>query len=192
MYEKYLSLAKMLKAHTRCNDVLDIGCAKGFLVEGFLSASAKATGIDVSSYALEKSAGDSKSFLLRADGSFIPYVDKSFDLVTAIGVLDYARNPAQCMFEISRVLRKGGVLLMTVATKSPDPYRRTVKSEEWWKKRASEVGLQYSHNDVGSIGSKTIRTLSRSFWVQNPLLTNFLLKVFGYTIMIFRMEPDSH
>jgi SAM-dependent methyltransferase len=57
----------------------------------------------------------------------IPFPDRSFDLVFASHVLVYARNDAQAIREVRRVLRPGGIAVMPVpivAEKTADPEGR--------------------------------------------------------------------
>lgn len=68
--------------------VLDIGCAKGFLVSDFRAIGVKATGIDVSAYAIEHSIASRYTF--QADAmevlSWAP-PSKLLDLVVSINTL---------------------------------------------------------------------------------------------------------
>jgi ubiquinone/menaquinone biosynthesis C-methylase UbiE len=45
----------------------------------------------------------------------LPYPNASFDRVTCIEVLRYLPDPTPCLYEMSRVLRPGGVALATAA-----------------------------------------------------------------------------
>jgi len=47
------------------------------------------------------------------DSENLPYEDNSFDLVIFAGVIQYTNNPDKAMRECYRVLRKGGVLIIT-------------------------------------------------------------------------------
>jgi 2-polyprenyl-3-methyl-5-hydroxy-6-metoxy-1,4-benzoquinol methylase len=69
--------------------VLDIGCAKGFLVEDLRFLGVKAFGVDVSTYALSKANPDISSYLELADvrNKLQDYKDKEFDLVVSMNVL---------------------------------------------------------------------------------------------------------
>jgi ubiquinone/menaquinone biosynthesis C-methylase UbiE len=47
----------------------------------------------------------------------ICYKDNSFDVVTAAGVLEYVANDQRMLGEIMRVLKPGGMLIISVPTK---------------------------------------------------------------------------
>ena len=48
------------------------------------------------------------------DGKVIPFENESFDSVISIEVLEHVFNPDEFLSEINRVLKKGGLLLLTV------------------------------------------------------------------------------
>jgi SAM-dependent methyltransferase len=66
--------------------ILDVGCAKGFMLHDFVEAMPRCTvaGVDVSEYAIENAMPSVKPFLQVASGESLPYPDKSFDLVISI------------------------------------------------------------------------------------------------------------
>ncbi len=69
--------------------VLDIGCAKGFLVYDLMQEGRMldVCGIDVSMYALENCLPEVAHRLYLADAARLPFPDKYFDLVISINTL---------------------------------------------------------------------------------------------------------
>jgi ubiquinone/menaquinone biosynthesis C-methylase UbiE len=69
--------------------VLDVGCAKGFLLNDFLEAvpGIEVAGIDVSEYAIAHAMESIKPFVRTASAVRLPYPDASFDLVVSINTL---------------------------------------------------------------------------------------------------------
>ena len=69
--------------------ILDIGCAKGFMLRDFqlLMPRARLAGIDVSSYAIENALEPVKQLVREGNAKTLPYADKSFDLVLAINTI---------------------------------------------------------------------------------------------------------
>jgi len=67
--------------------VLDIGCAKGYLVLDFHQFGMKAFGVDVSEYALANCPDDMVGYLHRASAVKLPFPDKSFDCVVSLNTL---------------------------------------------------------------------------------------------------------
>lgn len=81
----------MIRHYGLTNDssVLDIGCAKGFMLHDFKQALPGITvaGIDISDYCLENAMESVKPHLKKASCDALPYPDKSFDLVIAIATI---------------------------------------------------------------------------------------------------------
>src|ERR1044071_7486659 len=66
--------------------VLDIGCAKGFLVHDLIRASPglEVAGMDISEYAIANAMDDVKRFLRVGSDTDAPFPDRAFDLVVSI------------------------------------------------------------------------------------------------------------
>ena len=69
--------------------ILDVGCAKGYMLHDFqlLLPNATVEGIDVSEYAIENAIDDMKGKVHVANAMDLPYDDDSFDLVIAINTI---------------------------------------------------------------------------------------------------------
>ncbi len=96
--------------------VLDIGCAKGFMLHDFqlLMPQARLAGIDVSRYAIENALDAVKPFLQVGNAKALPFPDQSFDLVVAINTihnLPYAECK-QSLREMQRVSRKHAFVMV--------------------------------------------------------------------------------
>src|SRR5690349_12874400 len=96
--------------------VLDIGCAKGFLLHDLKEAmpGLEVAGLDVSEYAITHAMEDMKPFLRVGSAVNLPYADKSFDLVLAINTLHnlYLPDLFRALREIQRVGRGGKFIVM--------------------------------------------------------------------------------
>jgi len=89
--------------------VLDVGCAKGFLVKDLLAEGIDAYGLDVSDYALLSCEPEVVGRLHLGGAERLPFPDKSFDVVLAINTLHNLRRPEliQALREMERLARKG-------------------------------------------------------------------------------------
>jgi protein-L-isoaspartate(D-aspartate) O-methyltransferase len=96
--------------------VLDIGCAKAFLLHDFKAAlpGLEVAGLDVSEYAIANAMEDTKPFLRAGTAASLPYPDKSFDLVLSINTLHnlYLPDLFRALREIQRVGRKHKFIVM--------------------------------------------------------------------------------
>lgn len=91
--------------------VLDIGAREGGLKQ-YLPPDTRYQGIDITP---EFAAPD---ILIKDISTGLPFPDASFDYVFCIEVLEHVPNPFGTLGEIHRVLRPGGVLILSV----PNPY----------------------------------------------------------------------
>jgi ubiquinone/menaquinone biosynthesis C-methylase UbiE len=73
-----------LKAGDR---VLDVGCAKGFLVKDLVALGIDAYGVDVSKYALMNCEHEVVGRLQIGNAESLPFPDKSFDVVLSINTI---------------------------------------------------------------------------------------------------------
>ena len=89
--------------------VLDVGCAKGFLVKDLLAEGIDAYGLDVSEYALLQCEPEVIGRLHYGSAEKLLFPDKSFDVVLAINVLHNLHKPDLIMAlqEMERLARKG-------------------------------------------------------------------------------------
>ena len=102
-------------------DVLDFGCATGWLTLGLAEMGLNATGVDVSPAAIALADGLKAQRGLRPgsvaqfhsyDGHRLPYPDASFDRVVCFDSFHHVRDQATTLAEMARVLRPGGRIAM--------------------------------------------------------------------------------
>lgn len=96
--------------------VLDVGCAKGFMMHDFaeLIPGIHMEGIDVSSYAIENALEDMKPYVRVGNAKKLPYPDDSFDLVISVNTVHNLAldDCKQALREIIRVTRKDAFVTM--------------------------------------------------------------------------------
>ena len=92
--EFFTRMARRILAISPASTVLDVGCAKGLLVQAFVEAGADARGVDISQHAVESSHPDVRD-RLRV-GSATEPIDGRYDLITCIEVLEHM-EPSQAL-----------------------------------------------------------------------------------------------
>ncbi len=106
--------------------VLDVGCAKGFMLHDLLALipGLLIQGVDVSEYAIENSMESVKPQLQVADARDLPYEDNSFDLVISINTIHNLERAEliSALQEIQRVTKKNGYITV-------DAYRNEEEKE---------------------------------------------------------------
>lgn len=103
---------RLLRDHYQLREdaaILDIGCAKGFMLYDFMKLMPKArlAGIDISDYAIENAVEPVKPFVQAGNAKALPFPDKSFDLVIAVNTIHNLQQEdcKQSLREIQRVSR---------------------------------------------------------------------------------------
>jgi SAM-dependent methyltransferase len=125
--------------------VLDHGCGTGRYFDTLRSAfpDAAITGCDVSAVAVERARElHADGAFLVMDGEQIPVEDGSVDLLLSIEVLEHVADVDRAVREIGRVLRPGGVAVIS----TPCANRWSL---EWVMNRLRPDGLQPSADGYG-------------------------------------------
>ena len=95
-------------------DILDIGCGTGAMLDE-LAPFGHVVGADVAPEALSFCRERSSHYpLTRADVRRMPFETASFDVVTAMDIIEHIDDDKAAVGEIFRVLRPGGRLFVTV------------------------------------------------------------------------------
>ena len=82
---------------------------------------ARAVGVDASRPLITAARGAGAGQLAQADAHHLPLVDHSFEVVLAVGLLDYVEHPATVLGELARVTVPGGRVLLTYPQR-PSPF----------------------------------------------------------------------
>jgi ArsR family transcriptional regulator len=98
-------------------DVLDIASGDGVLAELLAPHSHRYVCVDTSARVVAAAAERLKRFgnveVREGDMHALPFADGSFDLVVLMHALTYAARPQQAVAEATRVLKRGGRLLLS-------------------------------------------------------------------------------
>ena len=122
---------------------LDAGCGSGFFSRQLASLSADVTGVDASASMIAAARRHSEGS--RSPGSMrfesiatiedLPYASDSFDGVICLSVLEYLSRPFDCIDELTRVIRPGGKLIVSV------PHRKSFVRAGQWMANLGGIGL---------------------------------------------------
>lgn len=105
-------------------DVLDLGCAGGFMAEALSVRGAHVTGIDPAADAISAARAHARQSGLRISydvgfGEALPYSDAAFDAVVCVDVLEHVTDLAMVLAQVERVLRPGGLFLFDTINRNP-------------------------------------------------------------------------
>lgn len=93
-------------------EILDAGCGGGATLEA-LRRHGRARGMELSEEAVAYNQEKGRDVVQGAIED-IPFADESFDLALALDVIEHVPNDLAALFELNRVLKPGGHLLVTV------------------------------------------------------------------------------
>ncbi|MCD0421309.1 class I SAM-dependent methyltransferase [Rhodopseudomonas palustris] len=134
------------------SSVLDVGCAKGFMLHDMaeLIPGITVKGVDVSDYAIEHAIDDMKPHVSVASATKLPFADKSFDVVISINTVhNLVRDDcATALREIERVARKGAFITVDAYRDDEEKRRmmawnltaQTIMHVDEWKAFFAEIG----------------------------------------------------
>ena len=132
--------------------VLDVGCAKGFMLHDFkrLMPNLTVAGIDIAEYAIVRAMDPVRPFVRVGDATALPYDDNSFDLVISINTIhNLALDECQqALREIQRVSRSHAFLTVDAWRTEEERERLlqwnltalTYMHVDDWQKLFAEVG----------------------------------------------------
>lgn len=110
--------------------VLDIGCGSALAADQLQARSAHYVGVDFGGHHIESAAkryrdysGPLRTSFVRGDGERLPVADGTVDVVIFTEVIEHLLRPELAVWEIARVLRPGGTLVMTTNNASEMPLR---------------------------------------------------------------------
>ena len=134
------------------SSVLDVGCAKGFMLHDFaeLIPGITVKGVDVSSYAIANAIEDMRSHVEVADATRLPFADKSFDVAISINTVHNLEREAcgKALSEIERVSRQGAFITVDAYRTDEEHVRmlawnltaKTIMHVDEWEAFFREVG----------------------------------------------------
>jgi SAM-dependent methyltransferase len=93
--------------------ILDVGCGTGTML-GYLASYGKAQGVDIDEEAVGYCHERGLLDVSLGEAANLPFGDATFDLVTALDVVEHLDDDVAALREMARVLHPGGQLLVTV------------------------------------------------------------------------------
>lgn len=147
LYPLFQFVSVALKMRFNPKRVLDVGCAKGFLVKAFREQGIEAWGVDVSEYALSTAPEDVCTYLYRVDldQNPLPFADGYFDFVAFLGTIECLDDHDNVLRQIRRVLQPGGSIYLrtTYKTDPQDMIRKNVHSRGYWLREFRRYGFKF-------------------------------------------------
>jgi SAM-dependent methyltransferase len=134
------------------DSVLDIGCAKGFMLYDLkqLIPGIKVHGVDISEYAINNAKDEVKEYCQVSNAIKLPFRDASIDVsisVTTLHNLDEG-DLEKALLEIERVTRRGSFITLDAYRNNEEKERmeawnltaKTVMHVDKWKEFFNDIG----------------------------------------------------
>jgi ubiquinone/menaquinone biosynthesis C-methylase UbiE len=110
-----------------CKMVLDLGCGPGIFLDIFHGKTV--IGLEKNKEKIKKI---SKGLLINADATNLPFKNGVFDGVLCTEVLEHIKNYKKVIYEISRVTKPGGKVLITTPNKKYEFYKNFLSWLRIW------------------------------------------------------------
>ena len=104
---RWISVAKRIKKIYKLKKgakILDIGCAKGFLLKDMLDIGLDPYGLEISRYAIENCHKDVIGRIHLGSAESLPFPDNSFDFVISLNTL-HNLNKLKCEIALKEIMR---------------------------------------------------------------------------------------
>lgn len=141
-----LVAAEVRRYLRRGGTVLDLGCGAAMVADRIQDLQAHYVGLDYGgrhiAYAAKKYADATcrlRTSFVRGDGEHLPFADASFDVIAFSEVIEHLVRPELAVWEIARVLRPGGALVLTTNNASQMPCRSPLSHAFLWTEKMAGV-----------------------------------------------------
>jgi len=181
--------------------VADVGCGGGLLSEALAKAGARVTGIDLGEKVIEIARLHMHESRLETPNLEIDYrvqssadlaaaQPESFDAVCCMELIEHVPDPAALVGDLVRMLKPGGVLVMSTLNRTPAAFGAAILGAEYLMRmlprgthhyaqflKPSELGRLMRHaglevDDVSGLGYNPI---SRKAWLSRFTAVNYLI-----------------
>lgn len=155
---EFAKTAQHVKQKFNPSTLLDVGCAKGFLVLSLRNLGINAIGIDASEYAISSAPEEVKDFVsvgLAESKDVDLFKENSFDIVTAFDILEHLDEkdvPQACK---NLLFAADKYIIVCVPTRRVegdlDVTHKTIKPREWWEEQFRAAGRELVASGVAGI-----------------------------------------
>ena len=111
----------LIEPYVRGKHALEIGCGTGLILQRTADIAERAVGIDISPGMLSL-ARDRGLEVAVADVTHLPFDDNTFDVVYSMKVLAHVQEIDRAIAEMTRVTKRGGVLILEFYNKFSTRY----------------------------------------------------------------------
>jgi 2-polyprenyl-3-methyl-5-hydroxy-6-metoxy-1,4-benzoquinol methylase len=179
--ESYLRTAKsqveLIKKYRKDTSILDIGCAQGFFLFEASKAGYITKGVELSRDAARYAK---EEFGLDVEiGPFeeLQFPENHFDVVTLWQVLEHLSYPLVVLKEVNRILKPGGLLIVSTPNMAGIPAK--ILRKKWWdikRLHINQFTTKTLMDILHSAGFQNISSTSYNGFVSLSILFTMALK----------------
>jgi ubiquinone/menaquinone biosynthesis C-methylase UbiE len=141
---RYDLVAAAVRRHVPLGgSILDVGCGSALVADRLLDLDGSYVGMDFGGHHIVYAAKKLRDLdvplrrvVVRGDGERLPFPDAAFDVVVMSEVIEHLLRPEVAVWEVARVLRPGGVYVMTTNNASEVPLRSPLSHLFAWLEKA--------------------------------------------------------
>jgi ubiquinone/menaquinone biosynthesis C-methylase UbiE len=111
LYPWHNVVIDFLKGDLSPKEILDVGCGIGKIFQRIVAGTK--VGIDLSLSAVKIACQRSDALYVYGVAENLPFRDEAFDIITFLEVIEHIDDQDACLAEISRVLKKDGLLILS-------------------------------------------------------------------------------
>ncbi|WP_339828585.1 bifunctional 2-polyprenyl-6-hydroxyphenol methylase/3-demethylubiquinol 3-O-methyltransferase UbiG [uncultured Arenimonas sp.] len=174
--------------------VLDVGCG-GLLSEAMAASGARVTALDLAPELIEVArlhlleSGLDVDYRLQSVESLAEEAPGSFDAITCMEMLEHVPDPGSVLRACARLLKPGGVLLLSTLNRTPAAFALAIVGAEYIARllprgthdykqfiKPSELGawLRAADLQLQDVSGLAYDPLRRKAWVGGPTAVNYL------------------
>ena len=194
--ECYLRTAKsqvrLIQKYARGTNLLDIGCAQGFFLFSASKVGYTTKGIEISRDAVEYARGEFGLDVEAKPFEELRFAENHFDVVTLWQVLEHVPYPLMILKEVHRILKPGGLLVVSTPNIEGRPAK--ILKKRWWDIKRLHLN-QFTTKTLTDIlqnaGFKNMSSVSYRGFVSLSILLTMTLKYLGaYERLKSLFNPD--
>ena len=128
-FSSYKIFFKTAKVYRKNNLLLDVGCFRGDFLYGAKKQGWDVRGVEISSDAADYGKKHYGLDIFKGRLMDSKFPDNFFDVVTLFDVIEHLTNPDECLKEVNRILRPGGLLYLD--TPNFNSINRIIFKKKW-------------------------------------------------------------
>jgi 2-polyprenyl-3-methyl-5-hydroxy-6-metoxy-1,4-benzoquinol methylase len=194
--ESYLKTAesqvRLIQKYASGTNLLDIGCAQGFFLFSASRAGYTAKGIEMSQDAAEYAIREFGLDVEAKPFEELRFAENRFDVVTLWQVLEHVPYPLMILKEVHRILKPGGLLV--VSTPNIEGIPAKILRERWWDIKRLHINQFTTETLMDILQNSDFKNISsvsyRGFVSLSILLTMMLKYIDAYEQLKALFSPN--